>query len=129
MPDYDLKREMVRTGVDEENGLDFDAYYIVTGREGIAWFLWGYSLEQTEENAELICDERGDPDDTDEHEHGDSCYQYDEPELYEQKQFVRASMVGDDQIELIDVTDLMQIDPDDVCSCGAIGCWSPNATM
>lgn len=47
-------------------------------------------------------------------------------EWVDDQRAVLCHMVGDDAEWIFDVDDLTIIDPDDVCSCGQIGCWSPN---
>lgn len=96
------------------DGLDMDARYSVAGSGGVAWYLRGYAIEWTEE--EWIHDGEGDPDD-------ESSYLVNEPEEIENRQMVRAVMVGDDREHLIDVDDLTMLDEDDYCHvCGQIGC-------
>lgn len=118
---YNRNRAFDREGVDPDNQLDFDARYSVGAMRGVAFYLLGYATEWTELDAELVCEFRSDSDDSDEHEHEDMCYLYDESEEIENKQTVRAVMVGDDTVHLVDVDDLTVID--DYCSgCGQIGC-------
>lgn len=94
--------------------LDFDARYEVSGYRGIAFYLLGYALEWTPE--EWVYDGEGDPDDED-------SYLYNEPEQVENQSMVRAVMVGDDYVHLIDVDDLTPLAEDAYCpSCGQIGC-------
>jgi hypothetical protein len=94
--------------------LDLSAYYSVAGYEGISFYLRGYATEWTEE--EWIYDGEGDPDD-------EGSYLYNEPEEVESTSMVRAVMVGDDRVHLIDVADLTLLDEEDFChGCGQIGC-------
>ena len=94
--------------------LDLDARYRVTYYGGIAFYLLGYATEWTEESWEY-CGE-GDPDD-------EANYLYNEPEEIEDRQRVRAVMVGDDYVHMVDVDDLEPLADDAYCrECGQIGC-------
>lgn len=76
--------------------LDLDARYSVDGYEGIAFYLRGYV-------------ERYDP------ETGE--------DIGEDRDYVRAVMVGDDREHVIDVSDLTRLADEDYCGvCGQIGC-------
>lgn len=78
--------------------LDFNSKYTVEGYSGIAFYLLGYELVQDED------------------------YEWSGIE-YENKERVRAVMVGDDRIHLVEVTELTKISEDDYCpECGQIGC-------
>lgn len=78
--------------------LDLNAKYKVNGYGGIAFYLLGY---------EMIRDE-----------------DYDWSGIeYENSDRVRAVMVGDDRVHLIDVEDLTPLTDDEYCpECGQIGC-------
>ena len=94
--------------------IDMDARYSVAGYGGIAFYLLGYATEWTEEEW-IYCGE-GDPDE-------ESSYLYNEPEEIENRDRVRAVMVGDDRVHEIDIDDLTVIDDLDYCAeCGQIGC-------
>jgi len=81
-----------------ENILDMDARYSVSYYEGVAFYLLGY---------EMIRDED---------------YEWSGIEE-ENRQNVRAVMVGDDTVHIVDVDDLTVISEDDYCpECGQIGC-------
>ena len=97
-----------------EAAVDMDARYAVQGYGGIAWYLLGYATTWTEESWELIEGEDSE----------DECsYLYNEPEEIENRDMVRAVMVGDDRVFEIDVDDLTIISEYDYCSqCGQIGC-------
>lgn len=94
--------------------IDMNGTYRVQGWGGIAFYLTGYATQWTEEEW-VYCGE-GDED--------DPCnYLYNEPEEIEDRQFVRAIMVGDDTIHLVDVDDLEMLAREDYCGqCGQIGC-------
>jgi len=95
-------------------GIDMDARYSVAGHGGIAFYLDGYAKEWTEES--WTYDSEGDPDD-------ELSYLYNEPEEVENTTMVRAIMVGDDHVWIVDIDDLTVIDEDSYCpSCGQIGC-------
>jgi hypothetical protein len=97
-----------------ETPLDLDARYTVAGYSGIAFYLLGYATEWTSEEWELI--EGEDPDE-------ETSYLYCEPEEVENRQMVRAVMVGDDHVHEVDVDDLTVIGELDYCAeCGQIGC-------
>lgn len=98
--------------------IDFEAYYTVKGRGGVAWYLTGWDKTWTEPEAELVCDVV-DPD----HDHDDWCYLMPESEQVDCHDRVTAVMVGDDTPWLIDVEDLVKIDREDFCGqCGQVGC-------
>lgn len=98
----------------EETSLDLNARYSVEGYGGIAFYLLGYDTEWTSEEW-IYCGE-GDPDE-------ESSYLYSEPEEIENRDRVRAIMVGDDRVFTFDVDDLTVISEDGYCSeCGQIGC-------
>jgi hypothetical protein len=97
--------------------VDFDAFYSVKGKEGVAWTLRGWAKETREVDV-IVCTEFDDPD----HEHDESCG-WVEVEEYDRDDMVEAVMVGDDGVHLIDVDDLVVITEDDFChGCGQIGC-------
>lgn len=114
-----------------DNGIDFDARYIVAGMPGVAFWLHGWSQEMTEESWTLACDDpahvyapdaartAAERDDT----HNAACYLYSEPEQVSDLTRVRAVMVGDDCEHIVDVSDLTEITEDDYCpECGQTGC-------
>ena len=88
--------------------IDFEANYSVKGFRGIAFYLLGYELETTAGNCYI--DEEG--------------YEVEEePETVENRDNVRAVMVGDDKIHIVAVEDLTKIEEDAFChTCGQIGC-------
>jgi hypothetical protein len=97
--------------------IDLDAHYTVRGSSGVAWYLLGYAKERTEERCVLDCD--------DSHDHDELCYYPQESEEVDDTSRVRAIMVGDDRIEIIDVDDLVLIEEDEFCrDCGQTGCTS-----
>jgi hypothetical protein len=71
--------------------IDLDAHYTVEGYRGIAWYLVGFDTEWTEEKWTFI---GSDEDDTED----ETNYVYDEPEEIENRERVRAVMVGDDRV-------------------------------
>jgi hypothetical protein len=74
------------------------AHYRVSGYDGVAWYLLGYKLVRDED------------------------FEWSGIET-EDRDFVRAVMVGDDRVFVIDVDDLEQISDEDFCrDCGQIGC-------
>lgn len=94
--------------------INMDARYSVAGYGGIAFYLLGYAAEWTEEKW-VYCGE-GDRDE-------ESSYLYFEPEKVENRQMVRAVMVGDDAVHTVDIDDLTAIGDLDYCAeCGQIGC-------
>ncbi len=105
--------------VDESRCIDFSAHYSI-GAPDVAWYLLGYAKTWTAE--EWIYSGEGDTDDPD-------SYIYCESEEIEDRGVVRAVMVGDDRVEIVDVDDLELIGEEDFCrGCGQIGCgcevWS-----
>lgn len=82
-----------------EKQIDFEAAYRIEGwSDGIAWRLLGY---------EWIRDED---------------YEWSGIE-YENRDRVRAVMIGDDRVFTFDVEDVVEIDEDSYCpGCGQIGC-------
>ncbi len=89
--------------VDESKAIDFSAHYRI-GPTAVAWRLLGYVMLRDED---LVWTGIETPD-TD---------------------FVRAVMVGDNRVEIVDVNDLQLIGEEDFCrGCGQIGCgcevWS-----
>ena len=107
----------VHDGSGEKSGeLDFDARYTVAGYRGIAFYLAGYAAEWTEEEWVLVCEDS-------ECDHDGDCYLYSEPEEIERSDRVRAVMVGDDRVHVVDVEDLTEISEEDYCAgCGQVGC-------
>ena len=51
---------------------------------------------------------------------------FEDGEWVESENMVKCHMVGDDATFYFDISDVTVIDGDDVCSCGQVGCWSPN---
>ena len=96
--------------------IDMSAYYSVAGYGAIAWYLIGYDTEWTPEEWEYIGGPDDDPD--------DECnYLYSEPEEIENRERVRAIMVGDDRVFTFELDELTVIGDDDYChECGQIGC-------
>jgi hypothetical protein len=84
--------------------LDMGARYRVEGWGGIAFYLLGYKLVRDED------------------------YEWSGIE-YEDRDWVRAVMVGDDTVHVVEVDDLTPLDEGDYCSeCGQIGCqWGATA--
>jgi hypothetical protein len=81
-----------------QTGLDFDARYKVHGYGGVAFYLLGYVTTRDED------------------------YEWTGLEDVDASQ-VRAVMVGDDYVHIVDVDDLTVIAEDDYCAeCGQIGC-------
>lgn len=97
--------------------VDFDAHYTVSWCRGVAFYLLGWATETIEPEPFLICDDE-------DHDHDGECFAYpDEVETRERDDMVRAVMVGDDTVHLVDVDDLSKISEDDYCGgCGQIGC-------
>lgn len=84
--------------------LDLKAHYTVAGYEGIAFYLIGYRLVRDEDYEWTGIEE-------------------------EDRDYVRAVMVGDDEVHEVDVDDLTPLPEDEFCSeCGQVGCtaasWS-----
>jgi len=81
-----------------DEGLDFSARYRVHGYGAVAFYLLGYETTRDED------------------------YEWTGIED-ENRDRVRAVMVGDDYVWMIDVEDLAVLDEDDYChECGQIGC-------
>jgi hypothetical protein len=81
--------------------LDFDARYTVAGYGGVAFYLTGWAVDDTDED-------------------GDEVYS---------DSMVIAVMVGDDRPHLVDVDDLTVINEDDYChECGQVGCTADGRT-
>lgn len=96
--DQPLKRADIPADYPVQPLLDMDARYSVDGYGGIAFYLRGYVMERDED------------------------YEWSGIE-YENREQVRAVMVGDDREHIVDVDDLTELDEDDYCpSCGQIGC-------
>ena len=97
--------------------LDLDARYTVAGYRGVAFYLLGWSREQFEVPAELVCE------DVDCEHETESCWIPPYIDDRESDREVRAVMVGDDRIHYVDVEDLTLLDDDDYChECGQVGC-------
>lgn len=80
------------------SALDLNARYRVEGYGGVAFYLLGYKTVRDEDYVwtGIETEDRG---------------------------FVRAVMVGDDHVHLVDVDSLTPISEDDFChECGQIGC-------
>lgn len=91
-----IQREDVRESV--ESTIDFDAHYTVAGYRGIAFYLLGYEMVR------------------------DADYDWTGIEE-ENREMVRAVMVGDDRVHIVDVDDLTPLDELDYCAvCGQVGC-------
>ena len=100
-----------------DTAIDFDAYYRVEGWGGIACHLVGYAKTTREPEAELVCE-----DEDCEHEEF-YCWSMPDPFEEDDTSFVRAIMVGDDTVHLIDVEDLRPLAREEFCGeCGQIGC-------
>lgn len=90
--------------------LDLSARYTVAGYPGIAFYLKGYvqrfePYTYTDDDGEEYPDESGDG------------------EMVDDTEWVRAVMVGDDQVHLVEIDDLTAIEDDEYCSeCGQVGC-------
>jgi hypothetical protein len=105
------------------NGIDFDARYTVTGQSGVAWWLHGWATRDIPESWTLDCPAENMP--GWDHDHDDSCYLCNEPEIVPDTDRVRAIMVGDDREFTFDVSDLTVIPDDGYCrDCGQTGCAS-----
>lgn len=99
---------------DANDYLDLDRRYRVEGYGGVAWRVLGYVTEWTEE--EWVYDGEGDPED-------ESSYLYNEPEQVENRERVRAVMVGDDSVHTFGVDEIEPLADDEYCpECGQIGC-------
>lgn len=95
--------------------IDLKAHYTVTRYPGVAWYLRGFASDWTEESWTLDC--------TEDHEHVETCYLYNEPEQIEDPDMVEAIMVGDDTVHIIDVEDLTLLPEDGYChGCGSTVC-------
>ena len=92
--------------LDNDRTIDTNDRFIVAGYGGVAWYVVGLEYETVydyEWNDEFGCE--------------------DEIAIERMTGMVRAIMVGDDRVELIDPDDLVVIDEDDYChGCGQIGC-------
>ena len=95
--------------------VDMSAHYTVDGwGAGIAFYLVGYATEWTEEEW-VYCGE-GD-------EENEANHFYNEPEEIEDRQRVKAVMIGDDRVFTVDVEDLPLLDEEAFCrDCGQVGC-------
>jgi hypothetical protein len=92
--------------------------YSVATMPGVAFYLTGWATEMREVEV-LLCEDDAEPQD---HEHDVTCC-YVEVEEVESDSMVKAVMVGDDRVHLVDVGDLIIISEDDYChGCGQIGC-------
>lgn len=75
--------------------VDFEARYAVEGYEGVAWYLTGYDVGEADEDGFVDTDTSR----------------------------VRAVMVGDDRVHVLEVSELRKLDDEEYCSvCGQIGC-------
>ncbi len=78
--------------------LDMDAHYTVDGYRGISFYLLGYEMTRDEDYEWTGIEE-------------------------ENRDMVRAVMVGDDRVHLVGVEDLAVIPEDSFCrGCGQVGC-------
>lgn len=85
-----------------------------------------YGLIETDpmEHWELACCE----DDEEMCDHSsDMCWIYTEPQPEDDFSIAVVVMVGDDWEHEIDVTDLIPLNAEQVCSCGQIGCFAEEA--
>lgn len=97
--------------------VDFDVYYRVEGFGGVAFYLNGYVQRWRIPDAELTCEDDGCL-----HE-GPWCWTDPEPEVTEDRDWVRAVMVGDDREHEIEVSILLPLAREEFCGqCGQIGC-------
>jgi hypothetical protein len=95
--------------------VNMDGRFTVSTMPGVAFFLKGYVEAFPEESWTLDCSE--------DHEHDDTCVVWNEPEQEEDTSKVRAVMVGDDHVHIVDVDDLTEITEEDYCpGCGQTGC-------
>lgn len=118
--------------------LDMQGRYAVAGYGGIAFYLLGYATEWTPEVWTYLGDEEDQDAGSDDYyertgyrfpDENPANYTYDEPEEVEDRTRVRAVMVGDDRVFIVDIEDLSPLEDDDYCpECGQIGCrayaWS-----
>lgn len=98
--------------------VDFNRTYRVRTMPGIAFRLLDFTMEEVREQGwEVDCDKPGcDHDD-------DSCYVWCEPEFEPSTTLVNAIMVGDDQVHVVEVSDLTPLDEGEFCQgCGQTGC-------
>lgn len=103
--------------------LDMSAHYQI-GPSRVAWYLLGYATETVYEGDYLVCDN---PDC--DHALSDMCWVEGDYSIVTDLDRVRACMVGDDRVEIVDVDDLTLIGEEDFCrGCGQVGCgcevWS-----
>lgn len=108
-----------------DEALDFSARYTHAGwGAGVAWRLEGYRLDVVECGGHFAFEDVV-------NEHGaeyppDYVFECDgtcEPDVVENREWVRAVMVGDDTVFLLEVTELTKLDDDAYCTeCGQVGC-------
>lgn len=101
-----------------DTAIDFDAFYAVNGWGGIAFYLTGYATETVYEGDLLVCDDE-------ECDHGlsEMCWAEGDYSIVTNPDMVKAIMVGDDTVHLIDVEDLRPLAREEFCGeCGQIGC-------
>jgi hypothetical protein len=101
----------------EPTPVDFDRYYTCKGWGGVAFWLRGYAQIVTNPDVELACDDE----DCDHDEW--FCWSMPDPFEADDLERVRATMVGDDGVHIIDVEDLIPLSREEFCGeCGQVGC-------
>jgi hypothetical protein len=108
----------MKVGTEENTtGLDTSLAYTATGYRGVAIRLIGWAQESAA-IYELVCE-----DEECDHQLSEMCWGNEGAEITWSDTMVRAYMVGDDRVLLIDRDDLTPIDELDYCAgCGQIGC-------
>lgn len=105
------------TTITEPTPVDFDVHYRVAGYGGVAFYLLGYAQITTQPEAELVCED----DDCDHDEW--FCWSMPDPFTADDLERVRAVMVGDDTVHVVEVEDLTALPREDFCGeCGQVGC-------
>ena len=110
--------------------LNLDAYYTVDGYEGIAFYLLGYAKDDSPMECEGHCDDPElNPDGYGSTWYCDgSCRDWEQNPLDHDR--VRAVMVGDDRVHIVDIDDLTEISDEDFChGCGQVGCGQVPGTL
>lgn len=103
----------------KETPIDFDARYKVEEYGGVAFYLLGYATRSVPVMYISTFNDDGEYDPDGEEREVES----DEFDEVEDRQWVRAVMVGDDTVHIVEVDDLTVIGEDDYCSeCGQVGC-------
>lgn len=102
-------------------------YVTVEGHPGVAFFVDGYD-KIWDDYSYWGCPECLRSDDCCDCfvNHEEDFVLFEDGEWIDDFQTIVCHMVGDDAKWFFDVDDVTIIDPDDVCSCGQIECWSPN---